>query len=87
MAGAEPGVCAARQRTGLTGILELLGRESGIDGDIRACFPEGDAEKLFNVAATGSSPATASTPRPLPAARTEVPHPLSTRAWRGCAMP
>ena len=49
-AKAEGGVQAARQRTGLTDILELLGKESGIDGDIRACFPEGDAEKLISVA-------------------------------------
>lgn len=49
-AGAVPGVRATRQRTGLTDILELLGRESGIDGDIRACFPAGDAEKLVSVA-------------------------------------
>ena len=41
---------ATRKRTGLTDILELLGKESGIDDDIRACFPEGDAEKLLSVA-------------------------------------
>ena len=41
---------AARQRTGLTDILEWLGKGSGIDGDIRACFPEGDAQKLVSVA-------------------------------------
>ena len=47
---AEGEVQAARQRTGLTDMLEMLGRESGIDGDIRACFSEGDAEKLISVA-------------------------------------
>lgn len=39
-----------RRHTGLTDILDLVGRVSGIDADVRRCFPEGIAEKILTVA-------------------------------------
>jgi hypothetical protein len=41
---------AIRQHTGLTDILEWVGKVSGIDDDIRASFSEGDAEKMLSIA-------------------------------------
>ena len=41
---------ATRQHTGLTDILEWVGRASGIDADVRASFSQGDAEKMLSIA-------------------------------------
>jgi len=41
---------ATRQHTGLTNILEWVGRASGIDDDVRASFSQGDAEKVLSIA-------------------------------------
>jgi transposase len=41
---------ATRQHTGLTDILEWVGRASGIDNDVRASFSQGDAEKMLSIA-------------------------------------
>ena len=47
----EGGVVAAtRQHTGLTDILEWVGRISGIDDDVRVSFSQGDAEKILSIA-------------------------------------
>ncbi|MFV0436358.1 MAG: transposase, partial [Desulfopila sp.] len=47
----ENGVAdATRQHTGLTDILEWVGKVSGIDTDVRASFSEGDAEKMLSIA-------------------------------------
>jgi len=47
----EKGVSTAvRQHTGLTDILEWVGKASGIDKDVRLSFDEGDAAKLLSVA-------------------------------------
>lgn len=43
-------VDATRLHTGLTDILEWVGKASGIDKDVRASFSEGDAEKMLSVA-------------------------------------
>lgn len=44
-------VSATRKHTGLTDILEHVGGESGIDGDVRRAFPEGGvAEKILSLA-------------------------------------
>lgn len=43
-------VGAARQHTGLTDILEWVGRASGIDHDVRSSFNEGDADKIISIA-------------------------------------
>jgi hypothetical protein len=43
-------VAATRQHTGLTDILEWVGKVSGIDDDVRASFSEGDASKMLSVA-------------------------------------
>ena len=40
---------ATRQHTGLTDILEWVGKESGIDDDVRASFSAGDADKLLSI--------------------------------------
>ena len=41
---------ATRQHTGLTDILEWVGKASGIDDDVRASFSEGDAAKMLSIA-------------------------------------
>ena len=41
---------ATRQHTGLTDILEWVGRVSGIDDDVRVSFSEGDAAKILSIA-------------------------------------
>lgn len=47
----DGGVLAAtRHHTGLTDILNWVGRASGIDADVRASFSEGDAKKLLSIA-------------------------------------
>ena len=43
-------VNATRQHTGLTDILDWVGRTSGIDNDVRTSFSEGDAEKMLSIA-------------------------------------
>ena len=40
---------ATRQHTGLTDILEWVGKESGIDDDVRASFSAGDADKILSI--------------------------------------
>ena len=47
----EEGVAdATRQHTGLTDILEWVGKVSGIDDDVCASFCEGDAAKTLSIA-------------------------------------
>ena len=46
----EGGVVATRLHTGLTDILEWVGKYSGIDDDVCASFSEGDAEKMLSIA-------------------------------------
>jgi len=46
-------VDATRHHTGLTDILELVGKASGIDDDVCASFSEGDAKRYFQSHATG----------------------------------
>ena len=47
----EEGVAdATRRHTGLTDILEWVGKVSGIDDDVRASFSEGDAAKILSIA-------------------------------------
>ena len=41
---------ATRQHTGLTDILEWVGKASGIDDDVCASFSQGDAEKMLSIA-------------------------------------
>ena len=41
---------ATRHHTGLTDILEWVGKVSGIDADVRASFSEGDAAKILSIA-------------------------------------
>lgn len=41
---------SARQHCGMTDILEWVGRESGIDEDVRSCFSPGDADKMISIA-------------------------------------
>ncbi len=41
---------AVRQHTGLTDILEWVGKASGIDEDIKSSFSEGDAGKILSIA-------------------------------------
>ncbi|WP_319547799.1 transposase [Desulfogranum marinum] len=43
-------VNATRQHTGLTDILDWVGRTSGIDNEVRTSFSEGDAEKMLSIA-------------------------------------
>jgi len=43
-------VDATRHHTGLTDILEWVGKASGIDDDVCASFSEGDAEKMLSIA-------------------------------------
>lgn len=43
-------VSAVRQHTGLTDILEWVGKASGIDADVLSSFDEGDAAKILSVA-------------------------------------
>jgi hypothetical protein len=47
----ESGVIGAvRQHTGLTDILEWVGKASGIDDDVLSSFSEGDAAKILSIA-------------------------------------
>jgi transposase len=41
---------ATRQHTGLTDILEWVGKNSGIDDDVHSSFNEGDARKILSIA-------------------------------------
>jgi len=41
---------AVREHTGLTDILEWVGKSSGIDNDVYASFSEGDAQKIISIA-------------------------------------
>lgn len=41
---------AIRRHTGLTDILEWVGKSSGIDNDVRSSFSEGDAAKILSIA-------------------------------------
>ena len=41
---------AKRKHTGLTDILEWVGKVSGVDDDVRASFSEGDAAKILSIA-------------------------------------
>lgn len=41
---------AVRKHTGLTDILEWVGKDSGIDDDVLASFSEGDAAKILSIA-------------------------------------
>jgi len=43
-------ISATRRHTGLTDILEWVGKVSGIDDDMRASFSEGDAKKMLSIA-------------------------------------
>ncbi len=43
-------VDAVRRHSGLTDILEWVGKASGIDGDVRSSFSEGDANKILSIA-------------------------------------
>jgi len=43
-------VSAVRQHTGLTDILEWVGKSSGIDNDVLSSFSEGDATKILSIA-------------------------------------
>ncbi len=43
-------VAAVRQHTGLTDILEWVGKVSGIDDNVRSSFSEGDAAKILSIA-------------------------------------
>lgn len=43
-------LAAQRMHTGLTDILEWVGRTSGIDQDVRASFGDGDAAKILSIA-------------------------------------
>ena len=46
----EKRVVTIRKHTGLTDILEHVGRESGIDAEIRESFNRGDADKILSLA-------------------------------------
>ena len=48
--GERGGADATRRHTGLTDILEWVGKVSGIDDDVRASFCEGDAAKMLSIA-------------------------------------
>jgi hypothetical protein len=68
---------ATRRHTGLTDILEHVGRVSGIDGDVRRAFPDGGtAEKILTVARYWLATGGQTLPR-LPAwqAMHPTPHP------------
>ena len=39
-----------RRHTGLTDILEWVGKYSGIDYDVQSSFSEGDAAKILSIA-------------------------------------
>lgn len=43
-------LAATRRHTGLTDILEWVGKASGIDNDVRTAFSEGDAAKILSIA-------------------------------------
>lgn len=46
----ESSETAIRKKTGLTDILEYVGKESNIDNDIHKSFSKGDAEKITSIA-------------------------------------
>ena len=46
----ESSETAIRKKTGLTDILEYVGKESNIDNDIHKSFSRGDAEKITSIA-------------------------------------
>jgi len=46
----EAMACAVRRHSGLTDILEWVGKTSGIDHDVRSSFGEGDANKMLSIA-------------------------------------
>ena len=48
--GERGGADATRRHTGLTDILEWVGKVSGIDDDVHASFCEGDAAKILSIA-------------------------------------
>jgi hypothetical protein len=48
--GEEGDTDATRRHTGLTDMLEWVGKVSGIDDDVRASFSEGDAAKMLSIA-------------------------------------
>ena len=48
--GEEIVVGAVRRHSGLTDILEWVGKTSGIDDDVRSSFSEGDAAKILSIA-------------------------------------
>jgi hypothetical protein len=48
--GEEDMVCSVRRHSGLTDILEWVGKASGIDHDVRLSFIEGDANKMLSIA-------------------------------------
>ena len=48
--GDEVLACAVRRHSGLTDILEWVGKASGIDDDVRFSFSEGDAAKILSIA-------------------------------------
>ncbi len=48
--GAGNAVGAVRRHTGLTDILEWIGKASGIDYDVQFSFSEGDAAKILSIA-------------------------------------
>ena len=48
--GEEGMACAMRRHSGLTDILEWVGKTSGIDDDMRFSFREGDAAKMLSIA-------------------------------------
>lgn len=48
--GEDAMACAVRRHSGLTDILEWVGKTSGIDHDVRSSFGEGDANKMLSIA-------------------------------------
>lgn len=48
-AKADDGTQASRLRTGVTKLLQWVGRSSGIDRDVHASFSRGDAEKILSI--------------------------------------
>jgi len=47
--GEEDVACSVRRHSGLTDILEWVGKTSGIDHDVRSSFGEGDATKRLSI--------------------------------------
>jgi transposase len=48
--GEDAMACAVRRHSGLTDILEWVGKTSGIDHDVQSSFGEGDANKMLSIA-------------------------------------